>query len=232
MQTPRPPESWRAPNDAEKTPSSTLLEQWILRGSGPVLPCCTDDTGLISIEIAIAVVPGAHQQDIVVHQGVAARRPGDILELVALAQGFLRRPAGAVTQNFQRRRVGASLRCRIASQSTAQIAQSLDGARFGPRCRVAGTLRQDVPEEAPDRSGHQRQKHAPAQENRGAAAFFLRLARRRKPRFGEVGAAVRADFGGLVDLALAFAAGEHGRRRPGTRGKRPSYATPRGKVKS
>src|SRR2546426_3199353 len=76
------------------------LERGILRRGGAIFASRAQDSALIGVEIAIAVIAGAGEQNVVAHPAVRARRRGRVFHLVSFALSFLRWAARAVPPNF------------------------------------------------------------------------------------------------------------------------------------
>src|SRR5947209_8539161 len=61
------------------------LERGILRRGGAIFASRAQDSALIGVEIAIAVIAGAGEQNVVAHPAVRARRRGSVFHLVSFA---------------------------------------------------------------------------------------------------------------------------------------------------
>src|SRR5262249_33838934 len=140
---------------------------------------------------------------------VRSHGPRNVLQLVAFAQSLLRGRAGAVSQNFERRRVGTALRACIGVERRAELEQRLHCLILGAQRGTALGPRQDVMYEGPQAKRDRACQRAPDEKKGGKAALLGRLLRLRAGCDRQVSAAVRADFSGLIDRALAFAAGVH-----------------------
>lgn len=189
---------------------SALVRRILSRG-GPVFTRCAYYAGRVRIETAKAIVTGAGLEHIGADCAIGLHRTGCVLELIADALGKLHRRARTLAERFELPWITAVLRQSVIGERSANFAQGLGRARFRLSGGIALPLRHDKPQKTPDRAEEDTQQHSPSNQDfakPGPRRRSIRAGNRR----GKVSAAMRTNFGGLIDFGFAFAASVHGRK--------------------
>src|SRR3989442_5772829 len=176
---------------------TAYLKRRIQSCGGAILASRAHYAAIVGVETPEAVVACTGLQRKGTDHAVGFRRAGRVLNLVIDALCELCRCADWLPQRFQFPWVSAVLRRGVVYQRGPHLAQSLRGASLRLRRGIPLALRYDEPQEAPDRGEEHAQQDPPAQQDLPQGGLG-----RRCPCFEDglrqVGAAVRADFRGLV----------------------------------
>jgi len=176
---------------------------------GAAFPGGAQDSCVIQEKIPESVISGVCLKRERMNRSVGGHRAGRVLDLIVDALGQLRGQADALSHRAKIARIRSGLRGSEINERRTDFPQRFGGARFGLCSGIALPLGNDEPEETPDRAEQHTQENAPPHQNFSDSGLCFGRAVGRI-RFRQVRAAMRAQFGGLIDFILAFAAGVHG----------------------